>query len=216
MELLRKHISLQVKATNDETRSIEGYAATYNNVDGQGDMILPGAFTASLAKRMPKMLCQHDTDCVIGMWRQFADDGTGLKCQGDIAPTEDGNDTYTLLKMGALDSLSIGYTVVDAELTTIAGNTVRVLKQLDLWEVSIVTFPANEQAKITGVKNTDGTLMTERQFEEFLRDVGSLSQKEAKCVLSEGYRALLKQKHRDGVPDEKLNSITSLLNQFKP
>lgn len=225
MDLLHKNFTLSVKAADDATRTVQGYASTYNNVDEQGDMILPGAFTESLAKNMPiKMLAQHDTYCPIGLWTKAKDDATGLLLEGPIVDTDDGINIYKLLKAGVLDSISIGYTVDDAEMSIINGNPIRVLKKLTLWEASIVTFPANTRAKVTNVKNNDGGLMTERQFEEFLRDVGKLSQQEAKTIVSKGYKSLLT--HRDGEADEQrdaalaaqakgLAQLNDLLTQIK-
>lgn len=198
MELKRLSFALEVKA-EDDARTIEGFASVFNNVDSHSDIVMPGAFTKSLGKRMPVMLWQHNTDQPVGVWDDFMEQDKGLFMKGSVLPTQLGNDAYILAKAKAIKGLSIGYTPVKWEFDDKKG--VRKLTEVELWEVSLVTFPANEKAQITRVKSDDGAFMTERDFEEFLRDVGQLSQKEAKIVVSDGYKALLK--HRDGGAEEQ-------------
>ena len=180
----------------------------FNNVDGGGDIVLPGAFAKSIAGRLPKMLWQHKSDMVIGKWDEVRETPDGLFLKGRLLKTTLGNDAYELAQHGAIDGLSIGYVTKDSAFDRKSGT--RSLKEVDLHEVSLVTFPMNDKAGITRVKSTDGTLLTEREFEEFLRDVGQLSHKEAKIVLSEGYKSLLG--HRDGGAED---ALINLLNQFK-
>lgn len=213
MELLHKHFALTVKAADDATRTIEGYAATYGNVDLGGDMIQAGAFSDSLKLRMPKMLSQHDTDCVIGKWDSAAEDANGLLVKGTFADTTLGNDTYKLVKMGALDAMSIGYSTIDAEYLTQDGEDIRVLKKLDLWEVSIVTFPMNPQAKITNVKSPASAAPdNERDFEKLLRDAG-YPREAAKIITARGFKALSGQREAEA---EEVRHLAQLLNQFQP
>ena len=202
-----KNITVEIKA-DAEARTIEGFGSVFGNVDQGGDIVLPGAFAKSIAARKPKMLWQHKSDHVIGVWDEVRETGEGLYMKGRLLKTTLGNDAYELAQHGAIDGLSIGYVTKDSEIDRKSGT--RKLKALELHEVSLVTFPMNEKAGITRVKSTDGTLMTEREFEAFLRDVGELSQKEAKIVLSEGYKALLN--HRDGDGED---ALINLLNQFK-
>lgn len=200
------NVKLEVKQ-DDGAYTIQGYGATFGNLDNVGDIILPGAFTESLQKRMPKMLYQHETDDLIGVWSSAVEDSIGLNLQGKFANVQCGIEARELALIGALDSMSIGYTVVESEYNK---EGQRLLKKLDLWEVSLVTFPANEMAKITGVKNN----MNQRDFEKFLRDEGKYSHAEAKIIASTGYKALMK--HRDGA-EETLNieaELASLFNKF--
>lgn len=211
MQLQHKNFTLEVKAADD--RTIEGWASTFGNVDSDNDIIARGAFADSLKLKMPKMLWQHRTDSPIGIWTECKETEAGLYIKGRILDTALGEDAHKLAIAGAIDSMSIGFTTktftVDREANT------RIIQSVDLWEVSLVTFPANPMARITGVKNADGTLMTERMFEEFLRDVGKLSQQEAKTVVSKGYKSLLTR--RDGDPEaELLAGLGQLLNQFNP
>jgi uncharacterized protein len=212
MQLLHKSFTLELKAAGDDARTVEGWASTFCNIDSDDDIIAPGAFADSIKIKTPKMLWQHNSTQPIGVWDQCNETPQGLYVKGRILDTSLGNDAYKLALAGAIDSMSIGFTTktytVDRE------NGTRTIQAVDLWEVSLVTFPANAMARITGVKSQDGEFMTERQFEEFLRDVGRLSQKESKIVLSEGYKALLKLKHRDGADEEANHDLFKLFNRI--
>lgn len=144
-----KTIDLAIKSIDEQTGTIEGYGAWFGNVDDYGDVIMPGAFTKSLATRMPKMLFAHDTTQPIGVWDEAKEDAHGLYLKGRFSNTAQGQDVRALVQMRALDSMSIGYRTVDAEYN---GST-RILKELDLREVSIVSIPANEKAVVTSAKS---------------------------------------------------------------
>jgi len=208
-KILHKSFPLQIKADGGD-RTIEGFGSTFGNVDQQEDIVLPGAFTKSLQTRMPKMLWQHNQTQPVGVWDSATETPEGLYLKGRILETTLGNDVYTLAKAGAIDSMSIGFSTKESVFDKKTG--VRSLKTLDLHEVSLVTFPANEMARITTVKSEDGALMTEREFEKFLRDVGNLSLKEAQTVVSKGYRSLLPCRDGDA---QKLTSIIDIFNQIK-
>lgn len=169
-----------------------GYASVFNEVDSYGDKVLPGAFADSIARaakagRMPAMLWQHDPCEVIGIWQVMREDARGLYVEGQIADTSDGQEAYTLLKMGALSGLSIGFTTVEEQWNKVDG--VREITAVDLWEVSLVTFPANLSARVEDVKHSGGA-MSIRQFEKFLRDEGRFSATQAKAIASRGFKAL--------------------------
>ncbi|MGV7210493.1 HK97 family phage prohead protease [Oxalobacteraceae bacterium A2-2] len=177
--------SLQIRATGDDG-SVEGYGSVFGVRDDYDDVITAGAFQASLAAHkaagtMPAMLWQHDQTEPIGVWTEIVEDAKGLRIKGQLAlDTARGKEAYALLKMGALNGLSIGFMAVkwsyDAEL--------RVLSAVDLWEVSLVTFPANREARITGIKATDvAGIKTIRQAEQALRDAG-FSADSAKAFLA--------------------------------
>ena len=210
MELKRLSFALTEVKAEDDTRTVEGFGSVFNNVDSYSDIVMPGAFAKSIAKRNPVMLWQHNSDQPVGVWDTLEEQKKGLFVSGRILATTLGNDAYTLLKAGAISGLSIGYSPVKWETDSAKG--VRKLTEVELYEISLVTFPANDKATITRVKSDDGALMTERDFEEFLRDVGRLSQKEAKIVVADGYKALLK--HRDGGSEER-NALSTLFNKFK-
>lgn len=173
-------ISLDVKAVGEDG-VIEGYGSVWDVVDSYGEAVERGAFKQSLAtakreKRTIKMLYQHDTYQPIGVWDDVAEDTTGLRVKGrllkDVSPKA--AEVFGLLKEGALDELSIGYREIETKKDP-SRPGVLLLKQLNLKEVSIVTFGAlGRAAHIDSVKSIleGGKLPTIREFEEFLRDSG--------------------------------------------
>ncbi len=133
-----------------------GYASVFNELDHHNEIVAPGAFRRSLAKwrrygRSPAMLWMHDPTLPIGLWLSLKEDKNGLAVQGRLAlRTQKGEEAYELLKLGALTGLSIGYRVVSSRID--AKRKARILTDLDLFEISLVTFPANEQARVTEMK----------------------------------------------------------------
>ncbi|MBO0904914.1 HK97 family phage prohead protease [Jiella sp. MQZ13P-4] len=128
-----------------------GYAAIFGATDLAGDRIEPGAFAASLAARRPeavRMLWQHDPARPIGRWIDIAEDRTGLKVLGEFAlDTAGGREAAALAAAGAVDGLSIGFRTKLARRGD--GGTRRRLVTIDLWEVSLVTFPMQERARFS-------------------------------------------------------------------
>ena len=204
MNLTHKSFSFEVKL-DASTRRISGYASVFGNVDATGDTVLAGAFVKSIAVRMPKMLYQHASNDLIGVWDKAYEDAKGLYVEGRLAETPLGEEAYTLAKMGALDSMSIGYNTLQYEYDA---KGVRLLKELDLWEVSLVTFPANDKATITNVKGHN----SEREFENFLRDAG-YSRDAAKTITAHGFKALSGQ--RDAEATELVSTINNAINILK-
>lgn len=148
-----KHIDLtefQVKFSSTGAATIEGYGSIFGNIDSDGDIVMPGSFTASLKSRMPMMLYQHKSDKIPGIWEKAAEDSKGLYLTGKTIDTTLGRDTAEELRSGALTGMSIGYSVKSGG--AIYDKNTRILKDLDLYETSLVTFPANEQATVTNVK----------------------------------------------------------------
>ncbi len=199
--------------------TFNGYGAVFGNVDSYGDVIQPGAFADTLAGthksgRWPAMLLQHggwgagaDDMTPIGIWTSMSEDGHGLKVEGKLADTTRGREAYALLKMDprpAIDGLSIGYIAKEWAARSTPEEPRRTLKKVDLMEVSLVTFPANRQARITGVKSI-GT--TEREIEEWLvRDAG-LTTREAKTAISHGFKALLGARDATGEMQELTEAL---------
>lgn len=132
----------------------EGYASVFGIKDQGQDIVAPGAFRRSLRMRGVggvKLLFQHDAREPIGVWRDIREDAHGLYVRGRILPElQRGRDVLALLRAGALDGLSIGYQVVRAQADRKAG--ARILMDVDLWEISIVTFPLLPAARVTAVK----------------------------------------------------------------
>ena len=127
---------------------IAGYASTFGPpADSYGDVVAPGAFTATIAERATKFLFEHQTP--IGKQLELREDAHGLWGRWSIVDTTAGTDAYKLAKAGVLDSLSIGYLTRDAEQQD---DGTRLLKTVELYEVSAVAIPANTNAVITDVK----------------------------------------------------------------
>lgn len=190
-------------ATDDmdaQTGEFSGYGAVFGNIDSHGDVIEPGAFKATLRewkkdKKLPPMLVQHggwmvrDMDALpIGVWTDMTEDDTGLHVKGRIInlDTDRGRTIYGAMKAGALDGMSIGYRAKKFTLGTRPDEPRRKLEQIDLMEVSVVTFPANGLARVSGVKSDIRTI---RDFEDFLRDAGGFSNAAAKAIASRGFKA---------------------------
>lgn len=169
-------VPLELKAISG--RKIEGHGAIFGNVDLGGDIVMPGAFRKSLAHHksagtMPQMFWMHDPSQVPGMWEAVTEDNSGLAVSGVLADTTLGNDMKTLAGMKAVRGLSIGYNATDVDYDR-QGN--RLLKQVDVWEVSLVSLAMNPLAQIESVKarlSASGEYVpTEREFEAVLRDAG--------------------------------------------
>lgn len=147
---------LDFKAVSDEGE-FSGYAAVFNNQDQGRDVILPGAFSKSLTRRPAtkvKMLRQHDPEEPIGIWLDLQEDARGLKAKGKlILETIKGRETHALMRAGALDGMSIGYRTLKDRFDRPKG--IRYLEELDLPEISVVTFPMNDRARVSAVKHED-------------------------------------------------------------
>jgi len=169
-----RSFALQIKAAGDDG-TIEGYGSVFGVRDNYDDVIAKGAFVQSLkdhkaAGTMPAMLWQHDADKPIGVWTEMVEDENGLRIKGQLAmETVKGKEAHALLKMGALNGLSIGF--MSKEWAYDRDTEVRTLTAIDLWEVSLVTFPANEKARVTNVKSAD-ELQAPKDAEKVLRDAG--------------------------------------------
>jgi len=169
-----RSFALQIKAAGDDG-TVEGYGSVFGVRDNYDDVIAKGAFVQSLkdhkaAGTMPAMLWQHDADKPIGVWTEMVEDEKGLRIKGQLAmETVKGKEAHALLKMGALNGLSIGF--MSKEWAYDRETEVRTLTAIDLWEVSLVTFPANEKARVTNVKSAD-ELQAPKDAEKVLRDAG--------------------------------------------
>jgi HK97 family phage prohead protease len=148
----RKAFATEFKVSGDG-RTVEGYASTYD-LDAVGDIVVPGAYKRTLQNRMGRIKVMRDHESPIGVPVHAEEDSKGLFTRSRISDTQLGNETLTLIRDGVLDRMSIGYEVPKggAEMGQKDGASVRYLKEIKLYEWSIVTFPANEAAGVTGVK----------------------------------------------------------------
>lgn len=144
---------------------IEGYASLFGEIDQARDMMMPGAFTQTLRQRGLRkipMLFQHDPSEPVGIWLELREDFRGLWARGKLIPdVARGRELLALLRSGAIDGLSIGYRTVRGRIDP--KTRIRKLYQVDLWEISIVTFPLLVGARIDAVKANDTSRLSRRR-----------------------------------------------------
>jgi Escherichia/Staphylococcus phage prohead protease len=200
----------EVKFAPVDLKSVEadgtfcGYASLFGTVDLGQDLVMPGAFRESLAARgtrVVKLLFQHDPNEPIGVWLDIHEDARGLFVKGKLTTeVERAREVLSLMRSGALDGLSIGYRTVRGR--TDAKTGLRRLMEVDLWEISVVTFPMLPEARISAVKA--GRLPTLREFERVLVQDAGLTRSEARTVIRSGYHALSGRRDAAGGSDQRL------------
>ena len=142
------------RATIEPDGTVEGYASLFGEIDQARDMVMRGAFADTLVtrgiRRIP-MLFQHDPSEPIGIWQELIEDWRGLRVRGKLIPdVMRARELLALMKEGAADGLSIGFKTVKAKLDP--KTRIRRLMQIELWEISIVTFPLLPGARVRAVK----------------------------------------------------------------
>jgi uncharacterized protein len=233
-----KAFPFEFKMSADK-RTLEGYASTHDR-DQVGDIVQPGAFSKTLKERGPaegrkskiKFLWQHDPYQPLGPVVRMSEDSKGLHVEAKFSKTTLGNDAITLVEDEALDSLSIGYDVIKDEYDT--AKATRYLNELKLYEFSLVTFPANEAATVSGVKAYDQLAellhKTGRtNVSEFLKEGRTLS-KANKELIETAIKALQdilaisepdnstqksQMKPLDNISDWDWKELSDLANNFK-
>jgi HK97 family phage prohead protease len=177
----------------DEKGSFSGYASVFDITDAHYECVARGAFDKSLKHwkqtgKFPKLLWQHNAQKPIGLWHEIYEDPHGLFVKGQLLlDLQQGREAYTLLKNGVIDGLSIGFTTIRARHSSEERNKgkqalsrIRVLEEIDLQEVSLVTFAANSAARVSQVKEE------ERGSSDLLRrldNLGALLRKGKKLQL---------------------------------
>lgn len=198
-----KSLQFEAKADDSEEMKFAGFAST-SDLDQGGDIIVKGAWGRTLAERgsKVKMLWGHKAELMpLGKFTMIEERESGLYVEGKISNTAAGRDAMTLLRDGAIDSMSIGYMTREADYND---DGVRVIKDLDLFEVSLVNFPMNEKAVITSVKSLEV-----REIERVLREAG-LSRSQAKAVANNGVSSL-----REAGNDEQAQQYKALAEAIK-
>lgn len=191
--------SIEVKAEEGRPLIVSGYGSTFGNVDFVGDIVLPGAFAKSITARLGAgrsfpMRYEHDHKSTIGKWLRLTENAKGLHVEGELTPGHRlAEDVAALLRHQAVEGLSIGYRVLDAERDR-KGN--RLLKEIELVEISVVGSPANDEARVVGLKSAD-EVKSLRDFEHFLREHG-WSRREAKIISAKGFTGLLRDEEGNG------------------
>ena len=195
-----------------------GYGSVFGVKDLGNDVVERGAFQKSLNGASPKkikMLWQHKSDTPIGIYEEIFEDSRGLKVKGRLAlGTQGGSEAYELMKMGAIDGMSIGFRADPAKQEYDSKNKRRILKELELMEISLVTFPMNQSARVQAVK---GEEMNIRDLEQGLRDAFSFSRSDAKVAAKAVHDAFDQRDAEEKSDIELLDAIrqtTTFLTQL--
>ncbi|MCF6195716.1 MAG: HK97 family phage prohead protease [Emcibacter sp.] len=166
---------MNLQQTDNKIGHFAGYASVFNVVDRGNDLILPGAFAQSIRDRGTggiKFLWQHDPKEPVGILDEIYEDARGLYVRGRlILEVDRAREACRLLDVGALDGLSIGFHTLKSRLRA---DGVRILTRVDLWEISLVTFPMNEQARIFDFKTDSNFAVDETAFVAGLRHLTAL------------------------------------------
>lgn len=201
--------------TVQEDGFFSGYLAVFNNIDSHGDVIRKGAFLKTIEEwnskgKYPAIFWNHDPDEPIGVFTLMREDEKGLYVEGRLLISDivRAKSTYALMKVKAIDGMSIGYITIQS--THDPQTMIRELLELELVEGSIVAFPSNPNSLISSVKSKlqDGELPSLPEFEKFLRESG-FSKTQATVIASKGLRHLLSESEGE---NEKAKSISNALN----
>jgi HK97 family phage prohead protease len=183
-KLINQLENCQLKFSSEEKGVFEGYASTFDTVDQVGDTIIKGAFANTIASgRTVKGFVNHKQHEVpVIDWMSLIEDSHGLKVHGKVDMNhKDGPTVYSGLQRKAMDGLSIGFTMNPADFEQKAAG--RIIKNLDLMEISVVSFPCERQATITAVKADLDGLITLSDYEDYLREVGGFSKSMATALV---------------------------------
>lgn len=194
----------EIKAV-EEDGIFEGFGSVFGNVDAYKEIVAPGAFSESLSAwkssgRLPPVLWQHRSGEPIGPYLEMEEQAIGLRVKGQLLvnDVQRAKEARALMKAKAVNGLSIGFVTREDSYDRVTG--IRTLKKIDLWEVSVVTFPANPSAQISSVKSVIDAIETVRDAESFLRDVGRLSNAQAAAFISR-FKSLSGQRDSDELGD---------------
>lgn len=212
---------------------IEGYGAIFGNIDLGSDEIQAGAFAKSIvdhkhAGTQPAMFFGHDSERPIGEWTEFREDKNGLFMKGRMwindeagkFAIDDAKLAFNMLSSKGMRGLSIGYSIKEggAEMVKRKNSdgreqNVRLLKELDLFEVSAVSIPMNPLAQTTSIKGLHAQ-WDKRTLEEGLRNLG-MSRSEAQTLLSKGFRGLSDSGIDNGSDSQDAKAVASFLDTYK-
>jgi len=183
MELRYIERPFEVKAVKEDGL-FEGYGSVFGNVDSYKEVMAPGAFAETLAAwksagRLPPVLWQHRSGEPIGPYIEMEEQAVGLWVKGQLLvnDVQRAKEARALMQAKAVNGLSIGFVTREDSYDRVTG--IRTLKKVDLWEVSVVTFPANPAAQISSVKSAIDGIQSYAEAEAFLREVGRLSKADA-------------------------------------
>ena len=172
-----KSIEFKADDIQSNERKFTGYASTWD-LDQGSDIIQKGAFKKTLGERKNgvKVLWQHDPHQPIGKPLSMAEDSKGLLVEAQLSNTTLGNDAIQLMKDGVVDKMSIGFSIPSGK--SVIEKGIRTIKEIKLFEFSLVTFPMNESAVLTGVKSIKNELNAEhlsfaeiKELQEYLNSL---------------------------------------------
>ena len=221
-----KSFPFEAKVDLDKNE-FEGYASTFGNRDLHGDIVERGAFAKTIQERFPKgmvkVLWQHWEP--MGLPKHMEEDSKGLYVVAKVSKTNENQDRLQLMKDGVVDRLSIGYDVVKREVDDSAKDRTVRLKELKLYEFSPVTFPANEEAVISGVKEMEGLLRRVPQLAQHIKGYDLAAARQIEDAI-EALKALLdalepgKPTPQDreppkGIDPDELQSVLSDLRNYR-
>ena len=204
----------EIKFLGDGTQGIfEGYASVFGNVDSDGDIILAGAFKNTLQTQTRKvaMFFNHRAwELPFGKWDALQEDTKGLFVRGQLTPGHSGaSDLKAAMQHGTVEGMSVGFSVTKDDYS-LAANGGRIFKNITaLREISVCTFPANEQAGISAMKSIDG-IETIRDVENWLRDSVGLSKSQAVGLIARFKSAV----RSESETDENKTDISALIERI--
>lgn len=208
---------LEIRTLSD-AGEFEGHGSVFGVEDSYGDIVAPGAFERSLTEHrtagtLPALLWQHDASRPIGVYTDMREDAAGLYVKGKLlTETAQGREAHALLKAKAIRGLSIGFMTRKADYDEVS--QIRTVRDVDLWEVSLVTFPANRMANVEAVKNTNNAITTERDLEKFLRDAG-MSKSEAAASVARLRASILDRRDAAQGIGKAMGAAERLLQQLQ-
>ena len=197
-----------------ESRKFRGYASVFNSVDSYGDTILPGAYTKTLqAFGMPKMFFGHKWDLPIGKWTKAVEDEKGLYVEGELtAGNQQSDAVLAALKHGTVDGLSIGFRLSDGDYEEKQEGG-RLIKSVSrLFEISIVSFPADGKARVVEVRSEDiDNIKSILELEGFLRDAGGFSKSVAASLIAKTKQLVKLQRESE----EEQKAVEEIVKRLK-
>lgn len=199
-----------------EAFQFEGYASVWGRVDSYGDTVLKGAFLESIEKeRMPLMFYGHNPNNVIGKWVKMEEDDRGLYVVGELTPGHtEAKNIEALMRHGAISGLSIGGYTVDSEEKEGTG---RVIKEFDLLEISLVSMPAEDEARVNpaSFKSRLNEADTIKDIEALLRDAAGLSRSNATAIVAKLRVILQRDADSKGKGKDELAALAEFIRSHK-
>lgn len=207
------NLPLQIRSLNTNSGVFEGYASVFDNVDSFGTAVVKGAFINTIKRwkeknKFPPLLWQHQTNEPVGIFTEITEDDYGLKVTGKLLIDDDplAKRAYAHLKAGSINGLSIGFHIIDIEHNS--SLDIEIIREVELLEISLVTFPSNEMATVTSLRTrlSQGETPKPKELEKALRDAG-FSRSQAKAFLASGYKGLTERDAKANQVDSEISKI---------